>query len=90
MTETATPARFVIARFGGVRPLARALSAVIDKRVEESTVSRWARNPARRNVDAGYIPPAWHLAILRAAAKNGIDVRPEHLVQGGEIEEPRK
>lgn len=88
MAKQATPAKFVIHRFGGVRALARALSCVLDKRVQESTVSRWARNPARRNADVGYIPPSWHRPILQAAVQEGVDVQAEHLVNGGPIEEP--
>lgn len=88
MQKQATPAVFVTRQFGGARAVARALSEIVGREIQASTVTRWARNPARADAEAGYIPPVWHRPLLKAAQQRGIDLRAEHLVVGGPIEEP--
>ena len=58
----------IIAKFGGVRPLARALG-----HNNPSTVQGWTRR--------GYVP-AWHQrAVLQAAQREQVDLKPEHFFE---------
>lgn len=68
------PARKVIQRFGGVRPLARILD------VDPSTVSRW-QQPRERRGQAGLIPAQYQGPILRSARQHGIPLSAEDLIQ---------
>jgi len=52
----------IFERFGGVRPLARAVGA------PHTTVHYWSRN--------GFIPRWWHDRVIQAAQAQNIDVQP--------------
>lgn len=55
-------ARQIAAKFGGIRPLARAL----DEGFPPSTVQGW--------VDSGVIPARRQGAVLKAAQRSGVDL----------------
>lgn len=61
-----TPALRVIILFGGITPLAKAISK------PGSTVQRW--------LESGFIPPRYQAEILAAAGRDGIDLKPETFV----------
>jgi hypothetical protein len=58
----------IIAQFGGIRPLAQLIER------PPSTVSSWRTS--------GTIPDKHKVEILKAARKQGIDLRPEHFFPG--------
>lgn len=70
------PAELVIARFQGVRPLARLL------KLDHSTVSRWPKKKPRGL--GGLIPSCHHLQLLDLAKEKGIALTAEELVRGNE------
>lgn len=80
MNTNSNPARAVIARFGGVRPMARALSAVSGQAVSVSTVQGWG--------ERGRIPAQRQATVLAAARTLGLAFKPEDFfaapVTGGE------
>lgn len=70
-----TPAALVIARFGGVREVARQLG------VFPSTISRWqADYPAGTG---GSVPNARHADLLRRAKAAGVRLTKDELLMGG-------
>lgn len=70
-----TPAEIVIEKFGGVRPLARAL------KIDHSSVSRWAMTKGKRGSD-GKIPSKYQAQLLRLAESLGIDLSASELIFG--------
>jgi len=62
MTEPNIAAR-VIAKFGGIRPMARLMS------IPPTTVQSWGVS--------GFIPARHQSSILQVAVANGIDVTPD-------------
>jgi hypothetical protein len=66
-----TPAQFVINRFNGIRPLARAVNR------QPSTVHSWKVR--------GTIPTDMQAIILTIAIKKNLDIRPQDLVVGRKI-----
>jgi hypothetical protein len=73
-TAGCVPAATVIARFGGVRPLARILG------IDPSLVSRW-QQPRERRGQGGLIPARYQGPILLAARERGIELSPADMVQ---------
>lgn len=66
----------LIARFGGIEPMAEKLSAVPGaKRVAPTTVRYWA--------ECGYIPSKRHPEIIKAAQIHGIEIRDADFVNTG-------
>lgn len=59
-----TPAKIVIDRFGGVRPLARLMG------LTPGTVCRWALPKSHRGSD-GFIPARHHRRLLDLAKEHG-------------------
>lgn len=70
-----TPAQWIIARLGGIRPAARALHKT------PGAVAFWLR-PARNKGTAGRIPGKNHEAILRLAKRRNLDITGLDLIQG--------
>jgi hypothetical protein len=70
-----TPARLVIARFGGVRPLARLMG------LAPGTVCRWALPKQQRGSD-GLIPVRHHLKLLGLAKVHDKSLTLEELCFG--------
>lgn len=68
-----TPADRVIAAFGGVRALARALD------INSSSVSRW-RMPADKRGLAGRVPSIQQGKILRLAREKGLKLSAADLI----------
>lgn len=68
-----TPADRVIAAFGGVRALARALD------LNSSSVSRW-RMPAEKRGLAGRVPSVHQATILRLAQDRGMSLTAADLI----------
>lgn len=66
-----TPAQFVIKRFSGIRPLARAINR------QPSTVHSWKVR--------GTIPTDMQALILTIAIKQKLDIKPQDLVVGREL-----
>lgn len=69
------PAEIVISKFGGVRPLARAL------KIDHSSVSRWAMTKDKRGSD-GMVPSKYQAQLLRLAEDRGIDLSASELIFG--------
>lgn len=69
------PADIVIARFGGVRPLARLLGK------DPSTIHRWRMPAAKGGLD-GRVPSMVQSRLLELAAAHEVDLTAEDLVTG--------
>lgn len=65
----------VLARFGGARPLARSL-ALVRYPLHYTTIYKWTY-PIERGGTGGVIPSKAMTKIKRAAAMEGIVMRPE-------------
>lgn len=74
-----TPAELVIARFGGVRPLARE----IDR--NPSTISLWKSRHQGRipNRSENGDPKGTHIRLLELAKKRSIPLTADELINGG-------
>ena len=68
------PAELVIAKFGGVRPLARLLG------LDHSTLCGWQRK-APKGSD-GLVPSRYHKPLLDLAKEKGIELTPDDLIYG--------
>lgn len=73
------PASAVIAKFGGVRPLARLLAAYLRRPVSPSQVSRWQLTREQDGC-GGMIPAKFHAPLLNIARKRGITLTADELV----------
>ncbi len=75
-----TPADLVIARFGGVRPLARELH------MSPSTISLWRSRHGGKipNTSANGDPKGTHLRLLDLAKKRRVELTADELIYGGE------
>jgi hypothetical protein len=71
-----TPAELVIARFGGVRPLARHLE------LDHSSVARWPKKKPRGL--GGLIPSRLHKELLDLAVRLSVPLSAEELVYGSD------
>lgn len=69
-----TPAAYVIEKFGGIRPLARAIGR------DPSSVQLW-KIPHTRGGGGGAIPSKAQTAIIAASRKLGIQIDPAKLVR---------
>jgi len=70
-----SPAELVIARFGGIRPLARLLGC------EPSTVLRW-KEPPEKGGTGGMIPAGRMQRLLELAREHRVELTPNDLVLG--------
>ena len=70
-----TPADIVIARFDGVRPLARLLGK------DPSTIHRWCQ-PAAKGGSDGRVPSAAQSRLLSLARERGIALTADELING--------
>lgn len=70
-----TPADIVIARFNGVRPLARLLGK------DPSTIHRWRMPAAKGGLD-GRVPSAAQVRLLALAAEKGVPLSADELISG--------
>lgn len=68
------PADLVIARFGGVRPLARLLE------IDHTTILQWQRKPPRGR--DGLIPSRYHIPLLELAARLDVALSTDDLIHG--------
>jgi len=68
------PAHLVVKRFGGIRPLARALG------IDHSAVHRWTTDKPKGT--GGLVPSRHHLPLLKISAERGIDLTATDLVIG--------
>jgi adenosylmethionine-8-amino-7-oxononanoate aminotransferase len=75
-TTHLSPAELLVARFGGVRPLAR----VIDK--HPSIVMRW-KTPVERGGGGGIVPVKLMPRILEIAQEKGVKLTADELIRGG-------
>lgn len=73
------PASSVIAKFGGVRPLARLLAKHLRKPVSPSQVSRWQLTRQQEGCD-GMIPAKFHGPLLAIARMRGVKLTADELV----------
>lgn len=78
MTQIHTPAEIVIARFGGVRALAR----LVEK--DPSTVHRW-RLPVERGGTAGRVPSYLQEKVLDLATKHSVALTADDLIRGSTV-----
>ncbi len=78
------PARYVIAKFGGIRPLARKLGPFMAHRdtIEPSTIERWQRGKPRGT--NGLIPAHYHAPLLELARAEGVPLSAEELIFGSQ------
>lgn len=67
------PAASVIAKFGGVRPLARELG------LDPSTISKW-QTRSRKHGTEGLIPARYHWTLLALARSRSIELEAEELI----------
>ena len=74
-----SPAEYVIALFGGVRPLSR----IINK--SPSAISMWRKNRRIHSNGKGCIPSSSHLVILKEAKKYKLDITPDDLIYGRKV-----
>jgi len=76
-----TPADLVIARFGGVRPLARNIGK------NPSTISLWRTRHSGKipNRSEKGDPKGTHIRLLELAKKNKIQLTADELINGGYI-----
>lgn len=70
-----TPADIVIARFEGVRPLARLLGK------DPSTIHRWRMPAAKGGLD-GRVPSSAQVRLLDLAKERGISLSASDLITG--------
>ena len=70
-----TPADIVIARFEGVRPLARLLGK------DPSTIHRWKMPASKGGLD-GRVPSSVQVRLLDLAREGGIALTAEELING--------
>jgi hypothetical protein len=70
-----TPADIVIARFDGVRPLARLLGK------DPSTIHRWKMPASKGGLD-GRVPSSVQLRLLELAREGGIALTADELING--------
>lgn len=75
-----TPAEFVIRQFNGVRATARALGR------SPSSVSKWTKTKENKGTD-GQIPRKAMWEIIAKARELGIDLNPNDLLLGREVQE---
>jgi hypothetical protein len=68
------PADLVIARFGGVRPLARLLG------LDHSSICRWTQKAPRGG--GGLIPSRYHQPLLKLAEEKGVALSADDLIRG--------
>jgi NAD(P)H-hydrate epimerase len=68
MAPVETPSKQIIARFGGIRPMARALGAATGRKVAPTTVQGW--------LDRGRVPATRQGDVLAAAAAAGVTLTP--------------
>lgn len=76
-----TPADIVIARFEGVRPLARLLKK------DPSTIHRW-RMPADKGGLDGRVPSAVQVKLMELARERGIALTADELINGLKTVDP--
>lgn len=69
-----TPTEYVIRQFGSIANLARFLESTVQG------VGRWRRDRE------GRIPDTYHIRILDHAKRKGLDLTPEDLIYGREVE----
>lgn len=70
-----SPADIVIARFDGVRPLARLLGK------DPSTIHRWRMPAAKGGLD-GRVPSAVQARLMGIAKERGVVLTAEELING--------
>lgn len=70
-----TPADIVIAKFEGVRPLARLLGK------DPSTIHRWKMPASKGGLD-GRVPSSVQLRLLELARERGIALTADELING--------
>jgi len=75
METRKTPAEVVIAKFGGVRELARALGK------DPSTVHRW-NTPAEKGGTGGRVPSKVQTRLLELARQRGVALSADDLITG--------
>lgn len=73
-----SPADIVIARFDGVRPLARLLGK------DPSTIHRWRMPAAKGGLD-GRVPSAVQVRLLDLAKERGVALSAEDLINGSTV-----
>lgn len=78
------PADYVIHMFDGVRPLARAIKK------SPATVCVWRKNRSKKTSDKGRIPSSSHRTILNEARERGLDITPDDLIFGRELNDKKK
>lgn len=78
------PAEYVIHMFDGVRPLARAI------RKSPATVCLWRKGRKGKTSSKGRIPSSSHKPILMEARSLGLDITPDDLIFGRELNDNKK